>query len=512
MEIISLFLEVQSVLVSWIEGLKKDTAFEPEYSGTQQKLEGVLAQGQASENSSSENPSPVLEDCSSETPSESEVEMESNMRQHFVVEASPVVAVSDTKETKETVVKRSQNSETIRIASFRLDQLIQLIGELSISQSIVWHANREKIMNTQTAQSALNSCNKITKEIQGVTLSLRMQNLEGLFQRLERVIRDVSSQMGKKVRVVTSGGDVELDRTVIESVTDPLIHIARNAIDHGIETNIEDRVAAGKSETAVIRLDATQTASGVTISVNDDGRGLNEEKLVKKAIEKGLIPKNHNLTQDQIFNLIALPGFSTAEKVTEISGRGVGMDVVKRSIEKLRGKMSIDSKLGKGSQFKIELPTSVSIADALIVGLSGQRYAIPVHEMEEIVDLYEMSVEWKTKIGGLTTLRDEVLPVFRLEQILSTSSQGNKSDLKPEVEHHPAIVVRNGKKRVLFTFEKIISQQQIVMRPLDQKLKGLQGFSGNAIFSDGEPGLIIDLPFLAQQFIGEANDVKMEAA
>ena len=332
-----------------------------------------------------------------------------------------------------------------------------------------------------------------------MALSLRTQNLKSSFQRLERVIRDVAGVTNKKVNVKLSGENIELDKNVIEKITDALIHSVRNAVDHGIEEKVEDRLAAGKSELAQISIDASQSAAAVTISISDDGRGLNTEVILKKAIEKNLIAADAKLTEMQIYDLLFLPGFSTAKALTDISGRGVGLDVVKQSVEKLRGKITVNSKLNKGTTFKIELPTSLSIVDAIIISMGEDKFAVQVHELEEIVDLNSKNIEWHDELKGMIEIRGEVIPVIRLERILSDSN--NDSTESAISVHQPGMIINSNSKKILFTFNQILGQQQNVIRPLDKKLQNVFGISGSAILRDGEPGLILDLPKIANTFI-----------
>jgi two-component system chemotaxis sensor kinase CheA len=273
-----------------------------------------------------------------------------------------------------------------------------------------------------------------------------------------------------------------------------LIHILRNAVDHGIE-DVSRRIGSGKKESATIKISATQTAAHVSICVSDDGQGLQRERIFNRAVEKGLIAPNSVLSENEIFDLIFLPGFSTAEKVTDLSGRGVGMDVVKRAVQDLGGRIEIQSEEGKGTTIQINLPSNLSIVDAIVVHLGKNRYAVPIQDIEEVVQTATMSQE---KVGGngrVINLRGHVLP---LEQ-LSTFLPNNEVDDSNQLER-VAIIAKKNSVSVAFEVDRIVGQQSIVVRQLDSKMKTIPGFSGGTILQDGEPGMIIHLPSILNQF------------
>ena len=394
-----------------------------------------------------------------------------------------------------------KTDETLRVAAHKLDELIQLVGELSIHQSIVLQGKRSNSLNLKICQNAIVLAHKITKDLQTSALSLRMQPVDGLFQRLERVARDVARNQGKKVNIVLDGTEVELDRTVIERMTDPLIHVVRNAVDHGIESS-PDRLSAGKSELGTITFQAVQDASGVILKIIDDGKGLNSEKILKKAIEKGLIRADEKLTQQQIFNLIFLPGFSTADKLTDISGRGVGMDVVLKAVQSLRGTVDVNSELGNGSTINIVLPTSLSILEALIVRINDYRYAVPMHQLTEIIDVSTYKIESSGSKGRMISLRGEVVPIESLNGYLKTKAieKSIKKNMNDSEKQYPALIVKESQKFIAFEVDSILGQQQVVIRPLASQMAKLPGFSGCTILGDGEPSIILSLPDLAKLF------------
>jgi two-component system chemotaxis sensor kinase CheA len=318
-----------------------------------------------------------------------------------------------------------------------------------------------------------------------------MQPISNVFQKLERNILDLSKTLNKEVKVELCGSDVELDKTVIERIADPLMHIVRNAIDHGIEDAVA-RKSTAKPAIGTIQITATKDTFGVEIHIRDDGRGLAVERILAKAKEKGLVKADATLTKEQIFQLIFLPSFSTAEKVTDVSGRGVGMDVVMQSLRDLQGSIRIDSDVGVGTSFYITLPTSVSIIDGMLIVLDGQKYVVPVTAIEEVIDL-------KSYLGaghhGMFNLRDQVIPVESMAKVISQRglSKAHKSDA--------LLICKHGDQRLAFTVDAVLDQQQVVIRPLNENIDGVFGLLGGTILGDGEPSLILDVPAMAEKYI-----------
>ena len=378
--------------------------------------------------------------------------------------------------------------ETIRISAQKLDFLLQLIGELSIHQAIIWHARQTGNLEQKAALNSIHLSAKITREAQAQALNLRMQPLAGLFQRLERTARDVARNQDKAMQVEVEGAQVELDKTVIEHMTDPLVHVLRNAVDHGVETRIE-RGKTSKDAVAKVSLIATQETSGVEISVQDDGRGLDPARILAKARQRGLVAEDAILSDEQVFQLIFLPGFSTAEQVTDVSGRGVGMDVVRKTVDKLGGTIRIRSQLGKGTTITIAMPTSLSIIDALVVDIGGTSYAVPMSHLEEIIDLSAYPMNRTVDGGRSITLRGRVLPYEPLARFLVTAAAVDVA----AAPARSALVARLDGASVILGIDRVIRQQQVVVRPLSRHLSKIPGFGGGTILPDGEPGLIIDI-------------------
>ena len=383
--------------------------------------------------------------------------------------------------------KANQEDVAIRVSAKKLDELINIVGELVVNQSIMDNHRLHGSTGSEQSIQTISYMEKIVKDIQDRTMALRMVPLKPLFQKMNRIVRDVSAQQGKQVLFVTEGDHVEIDKTVMEQITDPLTHLIRNAVDHGIEPS-EDRIAAGKPEEATITLKAEQKEDQVEISIKDDGRGMNREKLIAKGIEKGLIAATDQLTDEQAYALIFKPGFSTKEQVTDISGRGVGMDVVQRAVSDLKGKIDIATKLGKGSEFVVSLPLSLSIIQGLVVSVDDRKYVIPISQLTEIIEYQKLTAGKLATSTKIVDLRGEVLPVWSLSQILHRTR-----NQKPPSESAPGVVTTVLGHKVSYQVHEIVGQQQVVIKQLGREIDGMVGVLGGAILSNGEPSLILDL-------------------
>jgi two-component system chemotaxis sensor kinase CheA len=403
------------------------------------------------------------------------------------------------------VLQRSQ--ESLRISATKLDELVQLISELSVHQGIIQQTFRGEDLLTKAAAHALHLSHKLVKDIHTKALELRMQPLSGLLQKLERNALDLAAMQGKRVRVILEGSDVQFDKTVLDKMSDPLVHVIRNSVDHGIEPPAQ-RTAAGKSAEAILKISAIQDAGAVSIIVSDDGRGMDDTAILAAAVRKGIVSPDQQLSSEQIKKFIFIQGISTAPKLTEISGRGVGMDIVMRTVQSLRGRIDIASDLGKGTTFTISLPTSLSIIDALVVRVRESRYAVPMSELTEIIDLSRYPIERTGQGGFIVSLRGEVIPVEALVDYMPTPSLQEihgKMLVVGQSNRYPALLVRDSGQAVAFAIDRIVSQQQIVVRPLSDQLDGLQGLRGCTILGDGEPGVILSLPELARTYFSSVG-------
>lgn len=384
--------------------------------------------------------------------------------------------------------KTHSSPEFIRTNLEKLDNLFNYVGELVINQSILNNYKEQNNLNDKRVFETIEYLNKIVHDISTSTLSLRMIPVKKLFQKIKRIASDVSGTANKQLKIVLKGDEVELDKTIVDKITDPIIHIIKNAIDHGIEDS-ELRVSNGKPREGTLIVKAIQKESVAEIYIEDDGGGLNRERILEKALEKGIINSEDEVTDDQVWNFIFHPGFSTASQVTEISGRGVGMDVVKKVIEGLQGNIIITSDPGKGTVFKLVIPLSLSIINGMIVRVHDENFIIPVSQLVETLELKNFNIE-KTGKGRVLNLRGGLIPVISLSKILNK----NKETVEKMVfDNEKALVVQVDGERISFVVDEIIEQQQIVVKKFGKEMEEVPGLSGGAILSDGEPGIILNI-------------------
>ena len=381
------------------------------------------------------------------------------------------------------------SEETIRISVKRIDKLQNLIGELVISETLLKEQMGDVMPNFRKSIQYLE---KITKDIQDVSLSLRMVPIKSTFQKMQRIVRDTSQSLNKKVNLHLEGEETEIDKTILEKISDPLVHMIRNSVDHGVESS-EDRIKFGKAVEGNIWLKAYHRSGYLVVDVQDDGQGLNPEKLIKKAIENKLITPNQNLSKQDIFQLIFLPGFSTKEVVTEVSGRGVGMDVVKRNIQQVQGSVNIESEVGKGSVFSIKIPLTLAIIDAMIVKSGEDKFVVPLVHVHETVQVKPQFLKQTSSLGEVLLLRGENLPSFRLSQLLKKKN----TVLSDSIE--VALIIRHESLSFAIIVDDILNQQSVVVKPLGPELNQIKGFSGSVILGDGKPSLILEPSDLVYQ-------------
>ena len=391
--------------------------------------------------------------------------------------------------SRELVVTAS--SGFVKLDTSKLDNLVDIVGELVIAQSmVVQNPDVQKINSLQLVR-CLRQLSRITTELQRNAMSLRMVPIRGLFHKMNRLVRDLAAQQNKQVQLLLEGEETELDRNIVEKLGDPLVHMIRNAMDHGLEFPAS-RVATGKPQFGTIRLSASHQRGGIVIRIQDDGRGLDRERILARAVERGLVKANANLTEPEIFSLIFLPGFSTAEKVTDLSGRGVGMDVVRRNIESLRGKIEIQSVPGKGTTFTILLPLTLAIIDGLLVGVGGDRYIIPTLAIRESFRPRPGMVSAVHEQGEVVSVRGRQTPVLRLGRYLGTTS----SVVNPE--DGIIVVVESGDAARGLLVDELIGKQEVVIKSLGRVFEQQNILAGGAVLGDGWVGLILDVDTLVK--------------
>jgi len=327
---------------------------------------------------------------------------------------------------------------------------------------------------------------RITDEIQRTAMSMRMIPIGQLFQKTARLVRDLSRKASKQVDLELSGDDTELDRNIVEELADPLMHMVRNAVDHGIETP-EERQKSGKSPNAKVLLKAAHQAGHILIQISDDGRGLDRDKILRKAGEKGLIEAEAQLSEAEIFNLIFLPGFSTADKITDVSGRGVGMDVVRKHLQKLRGRVDVQSRPGEGTTFLMKLPLTLAIIDGLVVGVGNQRYIVPIFAVREMLKPAQDAISTVRGREEMAMVRGTLLPLIRLHRRFGIQARfENPWDSL-------LIVSENGGKQFCLMVDELVGKQEVVIKSLGESMQNIPGVAGGAILGDGRVGLILDL-------------------
>jgi two-component system chemotaxis sensor kinase CheA len=373
-------------------------------------------------------------------------------------------------------------NNTIRVDADKLDQLINLVGELIIAgASVNMVAHRAKVVELQETVSKLTT---LVEEVRDSALQLRMVKIGATFNRFQRVVHDVSRELGKDIVLVIEGEDTELDKTVVEKIGDPLMHLVRNAMDHGIESAAA-RAARGKPEQGTLMLNAFHDSGSIVITVQDDGGGLKREKILAKAIERGLIEAGHLMSDEEVFALIFEPGFSTAEKITNLSGRGVGLDVVKRNITALRGTVGLSSEEGVGTIVTVRLPLTLAIIDGFLVGMGKSVYAIPL-------DMIEECIAYSAEPGhDYTNLRGQVLPFIRLRQLFNVPGKPAKGE--------NIVVLKHAGQRAGLVVDTLLGEFQTVIKPLGKMFGQSTCISGSTILGNGDVALILDVPALINQ-------------
>ena len=391
--------------------------------------------------------------------------------------------------------RRVDDQASVKVDTRKLDNLVDMVGELVIVQSIIQEDPLLQTAVDERLTRNMAQLRRITSDLQRNAMSMRMLPIRQTFQKMARLVRDLSKKNGKPVELVLSGEDTELDRRVIESINDPLMHMVRNSMDHGLETP-ETRLAAGKPAQGTLSLSAFHQGGNIVIAIADDGGGLNTERIRAKAIAQGLIGGGDELSNAEIHQLIFRPGFSTAEKVTEISGRGVGMDVVRRNIEAMRGRIEIQSTQGRGTTFFIKLPLTLAIVDGLLLSVGAQRFVLPTFAVRESLRPTPAQVHRVQGRPCMIQVRDSLLPLIRLADLFGIDSP----------VHDPCdatvVVVEDDGRCAGVIVDALLGKQEVVIKPLGDQFAGVRGVAGGAILGDGRVGLILDAPGV----IGTTND------
>ncbi len=385
-----------------------------------------------------------------------------------------------------------QRKEAVRVDADRLDLLVETIGELVIAEAMVSQNPELRAGSSVELARNLDHLDKICRELQEIGMSLRMVPVKPVFQKMARLVRDLGKKIDRKIDFVMSGEDTELDKSVVDKIGDPLVHMLRNAVDHGIESDPAERTAKGKPAAGRIELRAYHKGGNIVIEVTDDGKGLDRDAIMAKAVDRGLVKEGQVLTDREVFALIFEPGFSTAKKVTDVSGRGVGMDVVRRNIEELRGNVEIESVHGKGSTFRFKLPLTLAIIDGMVISVGGENYIIPTLTVVRLVRPNMDDYSTVKEKGEMLRFEEELIPLYRLNRLFSIPE--GRENLSEAV----VVVVESDGRRVGVVTDDLIGQQQIVIKSLGEKVQGTPGIAGGAIMSDGNVALILDVAGLVK--------------
>ncbi len=387
-------------------------------------------------------------------------------------------------------------ASTVRVDTRKLDTMMNLVGELVIAQSRIMQITSKIEDGGTDLKEAVSSIDRITREIQEEVMNIRMMPISPIFSQFKRYIRDLSIELNKDIRLEMSGESTEIDKNMLEQLSDPLKHIIRNSIDHGIEATKEQRVERGKPEYGTIKLSAAHQEGHVVISIEDDGNGLNKDKIYSKAIEKGVFKKDVQYSDAEIHRAIFLPGFSTADKVSDISGRGVGMDVVRVNIEKLKGRIEIKTEVGSGTTMIIKLPLTLAIIEGITFSLGAQIYVMPLLGIIEQLKVSNDKVKPFEGKGEMINIRGEYIPLVRLHEVF-----GVETEVK-NIEDGIVVVAESGYKRCAIFVDELLDQQQAVIKSLDASFSKHPGIAGGTILGNGKIALIIDIQGLANKTLG----------
>jgi len=417
----------------------------------------------------------------------------------LVIELLPDKSVSESAVSRDTAVSttdeqsaRTNVTTSIRVDLEKVDRLVNMVGELVITEAMLKAQTRDLPVDSFSGLiRGIEELSHHTRELQEAVMSVRMQPVKSIFSRMPRIVRDISTQLGKDIRLITSGENTEVDKTVIEQLGDPLTHMIRNSCDHGIEKP-EIRKSKGKAEQGTIHLSADHRGGRIILEIRDDGAGINREKVLKKAIEKGLVTAGATLTDDEIDHLVFLPGFSTADVVSNVSGRGVGMDVVKRNIEGLGGTVRIYSEPQKGSLFRVSLPLTLAILDGMIVRVGADNYIIPITNIIETMRPNKEQVKRVEGHSDVINVRGEFVPVVYLSHIFQINNSVN------DPSKALVLLVENGQEKMGLVVDELIGQQQVVIKSLEANSDPVDGISGATILGDGHVSLILDISGLVR--------------
>jgi two-component system chemotaxis sensor kinase CheA len=391
-----------------------------------------------------------------------------------------------------------ENASSVRIDTQKLDNLVDMVGELVIAQSMVLQNPHLQSIKDQKYQKDSVQLRRITNELQRISMSMRMVPIKSTFQKMIRLVRDLCKKSGKEAILEMRGEETEIDRNMVEEIYEPLVHMIRNSIDHGIEAP-EDRIKAGKDAVGKVLISAEQKGGNILIDIKDDGRGIDVERVRAKAIERGIVSAEEVLDSRAVCEFIFHPGFSTKETITDVSGRGVGMDVVKKSVEALKGKIEINNSPGLGTHFQFKLPLTTAIIDGMIIHVGNERYVVPTISLKESFRPGKEAYSTVHGLGEAIMVRETLMPLLRLHEILDVEPRHREP-----WEGILLVVSEDGKSYCLLA-DEIIGRQEVVIKSLGSSLKRVAGVSGGAILGDGRVALILDVKGIVSRYEGSAQ-------
>ena len=440
------------------------------------------------------------EGAGEETP-EAAVEPSHEQTGHEVAEAAkpaPPVQADAAKGAAAHAALGKQNLISVNLT--KLDKLMDIVGEIVITESMVTSSPDIQGFKLDNFTKSARQLRKLTDDLQDTVMSIRMVPVSGVFQKMNRIVRDMSQALGKPARLIVEGADTEVDKTIVDSIGDPIMHMVRNAMDHGIEENAEERVAAGKDATGTITLSAHHTGSEVVITIQDDGRGINTQKVLEKAKNNGLLIKPESeYSQKDILQLLLLPGFSTNEEVTEFSGRGVGMDVVKKNIEKVGGVVSMSTEIGKGTTSSLNIPLTLAIVDGMEIAVGESIFTVPLHNIRSSFKVAQQDIIYDSAGGEMICRMGSFYPVVRLHDFYYIETEATA------VEDGIMIWIEAGDKSYCLFVDRLLGEQQVVVKPLPNYLYAFNiknlGIAGCTILGDGNISIILDIPSLYEAAI-----------
>jgi two-component system chemotaxis sensor kinase CheA len=405
--------------------------------------------------------------------------------------SAPAVPKLEAVPKTESPIEKVADSGSIRVSVEKIDELMNTVGELVITQAMLSQlGSKLEGPTAEKLRGGLAQLERNMRELQESVMRVRMLPINVVFSRFPRMVRDLAQRLGKQIELKLTGEQTELDKTVLEKIGDPLVHLVRNSIDHGIESP-EKRAAAGKSPAGTVHLDACHRGGNIAVEVSDDGGGLDKDRILAKAKDRGLVGPNDVLSDEQVYDLIFLPGFSTAEKTTDVSGRGVGMDVVRRNIKELGGKIELRSELGKGSKTIITLPLTLAIVDGQSVSVGSETYIVPLISIVESMQLKAESVSRLSGRGEVFSFRGYYLPIVRLYELFGVEPRTKVLD-----EGLVVVAEGEGHQRIGLFVDDLLGQQQVVIKSLEANYGHVEGVSGATILGDGSVALILDIPGL----------------